>query len=73
MLEAQIRQRQELINTMNSEVFRIDQEIQDTRDSIRTLETDLENLKEEYGRMVQFAYMNRNAYDQLSLSNLYIH
>ncbi|MBK6894892.1 MAG: hypothetical protein IPH00_17630 [Flavobacteriales bacterium] len=40
MLEAQIRQRQELIDTMNSEVFRIDQEIQDTRDSIRTLETD---------------------------------
>ncbi len=66
LLEAQIHQRQELINTMNSEVFRIDQETQDTRDSIRTLETDLEKLKEEYGRMVQFAYMNRNAYDRLS-------
>lgn len=66
LLEAQIGQRQELINTMNSEVFRIDQEIQDTRDSIRTLEADLEKLKDEYGRMVQFAYMNRNSYDRLS-------
>ena len=66
LLEAQIRQRQELINTVNSEVFRVDQEIQDTRDSIRALETDLDKLKEEYARMVQFAYMNRNAYDRLS-------
>lgn len=66
LLEAQIGQRQELINTMNSEVFRIDQEIQDTRDSIRTLEADLEKLKDEYGRMVQFAYVNRNSYDRLS-------
>ena len=33
---------------------------------VRFLETDLENLKEEYGRMVQFAYRNRNAYDRMS-------
>lgn len=66
LLEAQIHQRQELINTMNSEVFRIDQEVQDTRDSIRALEAGLVQLKDEYGRMVQFAYMNRNAYDRLS-------
>ena len=66
LLEAQIKQRQELINTMNSEVFRMDQEIQDTRDSIRHLESDLEKLKDEYARMLQFAYMNRSAYDRLS-------
>jgi len=66
LLEAQIKQRQELINTMNSEVNRMDQEIQDTRDSIRHLELDLEKLKDEYARMLQFAYMNRSAYDRLS-------
>lgn len=66
LLEAQIKQRQELISTMNSEVFRMDQEVQDTRDSIRRLEGDLEKLKDEYARMVQFAYMNRSAYDRLS-------
>lgn len=66
LLDAQIRQRQELINTMNSEVFRIDQEIQDTRDSIRHRQDDLDQLKEAYARMVQFAYMNRSAYDRLS-------
>lgn len=66
LLEAQIRQRQELINTMNSEVFRVDQEIQETQDVVRSLEGDLTKLKEEYARMVQYAYMNRSAYDRLS-------
>lgn len=66
LLDARISQRQELINTMNSEVFRLDQDIQDTRDSIRVLEGNLERLKDEYARMVQFAYMNRSAYDRLS-------
>lgn len=66
LLDAQIRQRQELISTLNSEMFRVDQEIQAGRDSIHLLEGDLEKLKDEYARMVQFAYMNRNAYDRLS-------
>lgn len=66
LLEAQIRQRQELINTMNSEVFRVDQEIQETQDVVRSLEGDLGKLKDEYARMVQYAYMNRSAYDRLS-------
>lgn len=66
LLDAQIRQRQELIATMNSEMFRVDQEIQSGRDSTRMLGDDLEKLKAEYARMVQFAYMNRSAYDRLS-------
>lgn len=66
LLDAQIGQRKELISTMNSEVFRVDQEITSTRDSIHLMEEDLEKLKQEYARMVQFAYMNRNAYDRLS-------
>lgn len=66
LLDARIGQRQELINTVNSEVYRMDQDIQDARDSIRLLETNLEDLKAEYARMVQFAYMNRSAYDRLS-------
>lgn len=66
LLDAQIRQRQELISTMNSEVFRVDQQIESTRNAIHGLEQDLVQLKEEYARMVQFAYMNRSAYDRLS-------
>jgi len=66
LLQAQIRQRQELISTMNSEVFRVDKEINETEDLIGSLEADLAKLKEEYARMLQYAYMNRDSYDRLS-------
>lgn len=66
LLQAQIGQRQELINTMNSEVFRVDKEIGETEDLIGSLENDLVKLKEEYARMLQYAYMNRDSYDRLS-------
>lgn len=66
LLEARIGQRQQLIHTINSELAGIDRAIQDGRDSIRLLEGSLGQLKEEYARMVQFAYMNRSAYDRLS-------
>lgn len=66
LLSAQIRQRQDLINTMNSEVFRVDKEIGETEDMIGSLEADLVKLKEEYARMLQYAYMNRDSYDRLS-------
>lgn len=66
LLQAQIRQREELIGTMNSEVFRVDQEIASNEELVRALQNDLKQLKEAYGRMVQYAYMNRNACDRLS-------
>lgn len=66
LLQAQIAQRQELINTMNSEVFRVDREIAETEDVVNSLENDLGQLKQEYARMLQYAYMNRSAYDRLS-------
>jgi murein hydrolase activator len=66
LLNAQIGQRQELISTMNSELYRVDQEIGETEHSVTALKNDLKKLKEEYARMVQYAYMNRNAYDRLS-------
>ncbi|HMU14894.1 MAG TPA: hypothetical protein PKE53_12920, partial [Flavobacteriales bacterium] len=66
LLQAQIRQRQELIGTMNSEVFLLDKEIGETEELIEALGSDLARLKEEYARMLQYAYMNRDTYDRLS-------
>ncbi len=66
LLQAQIRQRQELISTMNSEVFRVDKEIAENEDLVSSMERDLVKLKEEYARMVQYAYVNRSSYDRLS-------
>jgi murein hydrolase activator len=66
LLDAQIRQREELIRTMNGELFQVDQQIQETEAVITSLRGDLEHLKEEYARMVQFAFLHRNASDRLS-------
>jgi septal ring factor EnvC (AmiA/AmiB activator) len=66
LLDAQIRQREELIRTMNGELFQVDQQIQETEAVITSLRDDLDHLKVEYGRMVQFAFLHRNASDRLS-------
>lgn len=66
LLEAQIGQRNELIATMNGELSKVGEQIRDDEAVIRSLERDMEQLKEGYARMVQFAYRNRNAYDRLS-------
>jgi septal ring factor EnvC (AmiA/AmiB activator) len=66
LLDAQIRQREELIRTMNGELFQVDQQIQETEAVITSLRDDLDRLKVEYGRMVQFAFLHRNASDRLS-------
>ena len=66
LLQAQIQQRQELISTMNSEVFRVDKEIAENEDLVSSMERDLVKLKDEYARMVQYAYVNRSSYDRLS-------
>ena len=66
LLEKQIAAREELIRTMNGEVRETEQQILENEELLRSLEDDLVRLKEEYGRMIQFAYRNRSAYDRLS-------
>lgn len=66
LLERQIAAREQLIRTMNSELKRVDQRITDDEEMVASLKDDMVRLKEEYGRMLQFAYRNRNAYDRMS-------
>ena len=66
LLEQQIAAREELIRTMNGQVRETEQQILENEELLRSLEADLVRLKEEYGRMIQFAYRNRSAYDRLS-------
>ena len=66
LLNARIMQRQELIGTMSSEVYKADQRIKENEAVLASLKDDLGSLKEEYARMVRFAYQNRSAYDRLS-------
>ncbi len=66
LLESQIQAREQLIRTMHSELRRVDQRIIEDEEMVRSLTEDLEALKEEYARMLQFAYRNRSAYDRMS-------
>ena len=66
LLQSQIAARQQLIRTMDGELRQVDQRIHEDEETITALENDLRALKEEYARMVHFAYRNRSSYDRLS-------
>jgi murein hydrolase activator len=66
LLESQIRTREQLINTMHSELRKVDQRILEDEEMVTSLNEDLVKLKEEYARMLQFAYRNRSSYDRMS-------
>ncbi|MDQ3100036.1 MAG: hypothetical protein M3R08_01505, partial [Bacteroidota bacterium] len=66
LLGQQIEAREQLIRTMNSELKRVDERIEEDEEMISSLRSDMISLKEEYGRMLQFAYRNRSSYDRMS-------
>jgi len=65
ILQQKIRQRERLINTIEAELVLINTEIDQTGDSIFVLTNDLKKLKEEYAKMIYYAYRNRGSYDRL--------
>ena len=66
LLESQIQAREQLIRTMHNELRKVDQRIMEDQEMVAALTEDLAALKEEYGRMLHFAYRNRNGYDRMS-------
>ncbi len=66
LLESQIQAREQLIQTMHSELRKVDQRIMENEEMVGSLNEDLNSLKEEYARMLQFAYRNRSTYDRMS-------
>jgi len=65
LIKNKIGKRQELITTINYEISYLDKEIKQTQAEIEKLTRDLKNLKDEYAKMVYFAYKNMNSYDRL--------
>lgn len=66
LLNARIAQREELIGTMSTEVSKTDRMIKENEAVLVSLQEDMQRLKEEYARMIRFAYQNRSAHDRLS-------
>ena len=66
LLEQQIAAREQLIHTMNRELKKVDERIAEDEAMVISLREDMVDLREEYARMLQFAYRNRSAYDRMS-------
>ncbi len=64
-LRKKISIREELIRTINTELGMLDNQIISTADSIVVLEAQLKKLKDEYAKMIYFAYKNQNAYQRM--------
>ncbi len=65
ILENKIAQREELIATITNENALLDERIGQNNQKRRQLKKELVNLKEEYARMIYFAFKNRSVYSRL--------
>jgi len=65
ILNKKISLRNNLISDIKNEISIIDTKIRDNTEVIRSLESDLNRLKDEYAKMIYYAYKNKNSYDRL--------
>lgn len=63
LLNAQIENRNQLINNINAEISLINGQIKENTEVSKMLRDDLAKLKKEYAAMLRFAQKNRNSYD----------
>ncbi|GAB4288353.1 MAG: peptidoglycan DD-metalloendopeptidase family protein [Marinilabiliales bacterium] len=62
LIEKKIVMRKELINSIKNEIQILEQKIQDNQQIINSLEEDLNKLKQEYARLIYYAYKHRDKY-----------
>jgi septal ring factor EnvC (AmiA/AmiB activator) len=65
LLKRKISIREEKINIINSEVRNLDNQISENTSTVRSLQSQLDQLKKEYAGMVLFAYHNQSAYNKM--------
>ncbi len=65
ILKQQISSREKLIQNINSQIKTVDEQISLNNEILKELNNDLKNLKDEYAKMIYYAYKNRNSYDKL--------
>ena len=64
-LTTQLSLREKKIATINGEISLLNKKIQGHQRSIKTLQDQLNKLREDYEQMIRFAYRNRNAYNKM--------
>ena len=60
LINNQIEYREELISNINVQIERLNDDIKQSQRDISMMENSLEELKQEYAKMVVYAYKNRN-------------
>lgn len=65
IINNKMKDQEELIRTLNSEITELGSQIDHKKGEIRKAEDDLSRLKKEYAQMVISAYKGRNSYDKL--------
>jgi septal ring factor EnvC (AmiA/AmiB activator) len=65
IIRKKVTLRQQLIYQIENDLKTISQQILENQILIESLKNDLEVIKEEYAKMVYYAYKNKNSYDRL--------
>jgi septal ring factor EnvC (AmiA/AmiB activator) len=65
ILKNQIASREKLIENINTQLQSTDEQIQLNNEILEELKHDLENLQDEYAKMIYFAYKNRSSIDRM--------
>lgn len=65
IVNQKISLRQKLINQIENDLQNISQQILENQIIIESLKDELKSIKEEYAKLVYYAYKNRNSYDRL--------
>lgn len=66
LLQRKIRAREDLVNNLNKEMHKIDDEIYSANLDIYRYKRELDTLKDNYAKSLVFAYRNRSNYDYLN-------
>ena len=65
MLKAQINLREQKISNINSQVRLLDNQISESKNTVHSLQSQLDQLRKEYAAMILFAYRNQSSYNKL--------
>lgn len=65
LIKRRIDLRNQVINDIELEISTIDKQIRDNEEIVLSLENDLKRLKDEYARLIYYAYKNHKSYDRL--------
>lgn len=66
LLNKKISQREKLVTAYSKRIKELDKEIESGQNNAKTLNNELKKLQQEYAKMIEIAYKNKNEYNNLA-------